>query len=125
MRLLKISLSTAVAVAALSAATPAFAQAKIGFLGGFTGPIEAMAPPIFEGAKLAVQHINAQGGVLGGTLEIISGDSTCADATAAASAADRMINTENVTALVGPLCSGATISAANNAAIPGNTVIIS
>jgi branched-chain amino acid transport system substrate-binding protein len=125
MRLLKISLSTAVAIAALSAATPAFAQAKIGFLGGFTGPIESLTPPIFEGAKLAVHQINAQGGVLGGTLEIISGDSTCADATAAASAADRLINTDQVTAIVGPLCSGATISAANNAGIPGNTVIIS
>ncbi len=51
--------------------------------------------------------------------------STCADATAASNAADRMVNAEKVTALVGPLCSGETIAAANSAAIPGNVVIVS
>src|SRR5690606_17297579 len=34
-------------------------------------------------------------------------------------------NSENVTALVGPLCSGETIAAANTAAIPGGVVLIS
>ena len=80
----------------------------------------------FEGAKLAVSQVNEQGGILDGQkLEIISGDSTCADATAASNAADRMVNSEKVTALVGPLCSGETIAAANNAAIPGGVVIVS
>ncbi len=125
MQILKKTLLAALAVSALGAASPAFAQAKIGFLGGFTGPIESLTPPIFDGVKLAVHQINAQGGVLGGTLDLVSGDSTCADATAAANAADKMINTDNVTAIVGPMCSGATISAANNAGIPGNTVLIS
>jgi branched-chain amino acid transport system substrate-binding protein len=82
-------------------------------------------PPIHEGAKLAVKQINEQGGILDGQLVMVQGDSTCADATAASNAADRMVNAEKVTALVGPLCSGETIAAANSAAIPGNVIIVS
>ena len=111
---------------ALFVQTAAVADVKIGFLGGFTGPIESLVPPMYEAAKLAVKHVNEQGGVLGGqNLAIPSGDTTCADATAAANAADRLVNAEKVLGVVGPLCSGATISAANNAAIPGGVVVVS
>jgi branched-chain amino acid transport system substrate-binding protein len=117
---------TAASLAALLAPGAATADIKIGFLGGFTGPIESLTPPIYQGAKLAAEQVNAQGGVLGGQhLVIPSGDTTCADATAAANAADRLVNTENVLAIVGALCSGATISAANNAGIPGGVTMIS
>jgi branched-chain amino acid transport system substrate-binding protein len=115
----------AIAFAAASASAHA-EEVKIGFLGGFTGPIESLVPPIFEGAKLAVSQINEQGGILGGqTLVMVQGDSTCADATAAVNAADRMVNAEKVTALVGPLCSGETIAAANSVAIPAGVVLVS
>ncbi len=64
--------------------------------------------------------------MLGGqTLVMPSGDTTCSDASAASNAADRMVNTENVTAIVGALCTGATIAAANNAAIPGGVLMVS
>lgn len=126
MRKLTTTLSMAIAGLALCAATPALAEdVTIGFLGGFTGPIESLTPPIFDAAKLAVAEVNEQGGILGGKLALVSGDTTCADATAAANAADKEVNTDHVTAIVGALCSGATISAANNAAIPGNVVMIS
>ena len=125
MQMLKKTLLTAIAVAALSAATPAMAEnVKIGWIGGFTGPIESLVPPIFEGSKLAVADINAQGGVLGETLEMISADGGC-DSTLGASAADKLVNTDQVTAIVGAICSGETIAAASNAAIPGNVTIIS
>lgn len=126
----KLLVATAAAVA-ISAVSVQFAHGdghgvKVGFLGGFTGPIESFAPGIFQGAKSAVEHINASGGVLGGKpMELVSGDSTCADATAAANAADRLINSENVSAVIGPMCSGATISAANNAGIPAGVVLVS
>lgn len=119
-------LCAGVAVAALSAPLSANADVKIGFLGGFTGPIESLVPPIGDAAKLAATHVNEQGGVLDGqNIEIVTGDTTCADATAAANAADRLVNVENVAAVVGALCSGATISGANNAGIPGNVVMVS
>ncbi|WP_416138363.1 ABC transporter substrate-binding protein [Halomonas sp. HK25] len=122
----KSILSIAIAASALSLAGTAQAEVKVGFLGGFTGGIESLTPPIFEGAQLAVQQVNEQGGILGGqTLVMPSGDTTCGDASAASNAADRMVNTENVTAIVGALCTGATIAAANNAGIPGGVVMVS
>lgn len=118
-------LLTAVAGAALLAAMPAYADdVKLGFLGGFTGPIESLTPPIFNGAKLAVEEINAQGGVLGGKLSIESADGAC-DSTAAANAADKLINTSQVTAIVGGLCTGETIGGFNGSGKPGNVVFVS
>lgn len=125
MRHLKIALTTAVAAVALTAA-PAMAEgAKIGILLGYTGPLENLAPPIGDAAQLAATHVNDQGGLLGGSLETVVGDSTCADATAAANAADRQINADGVIGIVGAMCSGATISAANTAAIPAGVVMVS
>lgn len=122
----KRALATAIAASTMALTGVAQAEVKVGFLGGFTGGIESLTPPIFEGAKLAVAQINEQGGVLGGqTLVMPSGDTTCSDASAASNAADRMVNTENVTAIVGALCTGATIAAANNAAIPGGVMMVS
>ena len=119
-------LAMAVAASSLAFVGAAQAEVKIGFLGGFTGPIESLTPPIFDGAQLAVQQINEQGGILGGqTLVMPSADTTCSDASAASNAADRMVNTEEVTAIVGALCTGATIAAANNAGIPGGVVMVS
>ena len=126
-RAFKREMLVGIALAAL--ALPIAAQAddvKIGILGGLTGPIESLVPPIIESSKLAGVHVNAQGGILGGQKLVTPvGDTTCADATAAANAADRLVNSENVLAIAGALCSGATISAANNAAIPGGVVMIS
>ncbi len=83
-------------------------------------------PPIVDGAQLALRHVNEQGGLLGGkNAVLVIGDTTCADATKASDAADRAVNVEKVVAIVGALCSGATISAANNAAIPGGVLMIS
>ncbi len=111
----------ALAVAAASVCSVAAqADVKVGFLGGFTGGIESLTPPIFDGAKLAVAEVNEQGGLLDGEKMVMpSGDTTCSDAAAASNAADRLVNSEKVTAIVGALCTGATIAAANNAAIPG------
>ncbi|WP_342642444.1 ABC transporter substrate-binding protein [Rhodoligotrophos ferricapiens] len=124
-RVFRRSLLAAACVTMLTAPA-AWADVKVGFLGGFTGPIEALTPPIFEGAKLAVKHVNEQGGLLKGEkIELASGDSTCVDATAAAAAGDRMVNAEKVVAIVGGLCSGETIAIANSAAIPAGVMMIS
>lgn len=123
MRLLHTTIATLCTTLAFTTAVAD--DIKMGFLGGITGPLEQLTPPILAGAQLAVDQVNEQGGIIGNKLTLIPGDSTCADATAAASAADRLVNTEKVVAIVGPMCSGATISAANNAGIPGNTVLVS
>jgi branched-chain amino acid transport system substrate-binding protein len=126
MRQLKLVLASAVAAGALSVSFGAAAEdVKLGLLLAYTGPLEAMAPPIGEAAKLAATHINEQGGILGGKLEMVVGDDTCTDATSAANSADRLINTDKVTAIVGGMCSGVTIAVANTVAIPAGVVMIS
>ena len=124
---LKNTLTLAVAASTLAVAAPAIAQdtgATIGFIGGFTGPIESLTPPIFAGAELVVKQVNEQGGILGGELKIVSADGAC-DATAAAAAADKVINTDNVVGIVGALCTGETIGAFNGSGLSGNVVFIS
>ena len=66
----------AVAATVLGLAVPALAEdVKIGILGDLTGPIESLAPPIVAGAQLAFDQVNAQGGILGGKIVSITGDS--------------------------------------------------
>ncbi len=126
MRQTKIALASAVAAAALMAAPMASAEdVKLGILMGFTGPLEAMSPPMAEGAEFVATHVNEQGGIQGGNLVTVRGDDTCADATAATGAADRLINTEKVTGIVGAMCSGVTIAVANTNAVPAGVVMIS
>jgi branched-chain amino acid transport system substrate-binding protein len=121
----KSILTLAVAASVLGLAVPALAQdVKLGILGDISGPIESLAPPIVAGAQLAYDHVNAQGGLLGGQIVSVTGDSAC-DPSVAGPAADRLVNTEQVTGMVGAFCTGATIGAATTAGIPGGVVMIS
>ncbi|MCP5036455.1 MAG: ABC transporter substrate-binding protein [Rhodobacteraceae bacterium] len=123
---LKRSLMVAVLAIALLGSGVAMADVKVGFLGGFTGPLKSMTPSVYKAAKLAVKHVNDQGGVLDGQKIIMpNADTTCADTAAAAKAAESLVNSEKVVALVGALCSSATISVAENAAIPAGVTIVS
>ncbi len=115
--------ATALCIALAGTAT---ADVKLGSLMGFTGPIESLAVGINGGAELAIKEINEAGGVAGDhRLSLVTADTTCVDASAAAAAADRLVNAEQVAAIVGALCSGATIAGANSAAVPSNVVMIS
>jgi branched-chain amino acid transport system substrate-binding protein len=64
----------------LPLAWPAFAQApkplRIGLIGPFTGPSADFGLPMLNGAKLAVDEINAAGGYLGRPLELLVRDDT-------------------------------------------------
>ena len=118
---MKKTLLAMAAAAAISA--PAMAEVKLGIALGFTGPAESLAEAMARGAELAIKEVNEAGGILGGQ-EITStrADSTCVDASAAAAAADRLVNADKVDAIVGGLCSGATISILQNVAMPTGTL---
>src|SRR3569623_1994705 len=108
-----------VAAAAILAATPALAaDVKVGILGDITGPIDALAGPIVKAAQTAFDDVNANGGILDGKLVVSVGDSAC-DPSVAGPAADKLVNTDQITAIMGAFCTGATISAATAARIPG------
>lgn len=123
--MLKRFVST-LALAAAVAVGPAQAQdVKIGGLFGITGPIASLVPPIVESAKLAVKQVNEQGGIgKGGKLDIVIADGQC-NPQAAAAAAKKLVDVDKVVGIVGELCSGATIAAAEAAGIPTGTVMIS
>ncbi len=116
--------AAACAAAALLAATPAMADVKIGSLGAITGPIVSLVKELNAAERAAVAEINAGGGVLGQNLALIEADTACSSQTAV-DAASKLINVEQVTAIVGALCSGATIPSAANVAVPANVMMIS
>jgi branched-chain amino acid transport system substrate-binding protein len=126
MRKFEVTLASAIAAVAVTAAPAALAEdVKLGLLLAYSGPLEAMAPPMGEAGKLVAYQVNAQGGIQGGTLEFVVADDTCVDATAATNAADRIVNSDQVTAIVGAMCSGVTIATANTVGVPGGVVMIS
>lgn len=102
------------------------ADVKIGVIFGFTGPIESLTPDMAAGAELAMKEVNAAGGILSGdTFTSVRGDSTCVDAAAAQSAAERLITSDGVKAIVGADCSGVTTAILNNVAKANGVVMIS
>ncbi|MCV3273888.1 ABC transporter substrate-binding protein [Roseobacter sinensis] len=126
--MLKNILATTTALSLASGAAWAEGQGdtvKIGILMGFTGPVESLTPDMAASAELAFAEINASGLFLGGrNIEAIRGDSTCTDATAATTAAERLIS-DGVAAVLGAACSGATASVVTNVAVPNGVLALS
>jgi branched-chain amino acid transport system substrate-binding protein len=95
-------------IAALAAILPFAARAedtiKIGFPMPLSGPAAVYGVPVTKGAELAVQEINAKGGVLGRKLELLSRDSK-ANADEAVRLARELIIKNNVDFLSGTLTS--------------------
>ena len=87
-------------------ATAAFAadSIKIGFPIPLSGPAALYGVPILKGAEMAVDDINAKGGVLGRKLEILSRDSK-ANADEAVRLARELIIKNNADFLIGTLTS--------------------
>jgi len=97
----------------------------LGVLLGFTGPAESLAPGMADGAELAMAEVTESGQLLGGTtVTSVRGDSGC-DASLSVAAAERLITSDGVSGIVGTLCSGATIPALTNVAMPNGMVMIS
>ena len=98
---------------------------NVGIILGFTGPIESLTPTMASSAELAFKEAT-DAGILGGSkLNPMRADSTCVDAAAATSAAERLVTSDNVAAIMGADCSGVTTAVANNVAVPNGVTIIS
>lgn len=92
-----------VAFAALVAAMPAHAAdkiAKIGVLAPLTGQSAADAKEMVDGAKLAIDEINAAGGVAGYKLQAVVGDARDGSADAVTSAIERLTGDRDLNAIV-------------------------
>lgn len=101
-------------------------EVKIGIILGFTGPLESITPAMAAGAELAIAEMNAAGTFMdGATVTAVRGDSTCVDAGAATSAAERLVTGDKVNAIMGADCSGVTGAILQNVARPNGIVMVS
>ncbi len=104
---MRMGYGCAVACAALLTA-PLGARAadniKVGFPIPLSGPTAVYGVPILKGAEMAVQEINAKGGVLGRKIELLSRDSK-ANADEAVRLSRELIIKDNVDFLAGTLTS--------------------
>ena len=121
----KTVLLSSLLVTALGAGIATAEDVKVGALMGITGPLANFIPPILNAARLAEADVNAGGGILGGgKFELLVVDGQAA-AQPSVDAASKLVNLENVAAIMGGLSSGATIAAANAVSIPNGVLQIS
>lgn len=80
---------------------------KLGLLGPFSGSEAAFGDYMQNGAELAIQEINDDGGIDGRELELVVEDDAC-DATASVAAAQKLVSA-GIDASVGGYCSGSTL----------------
>lgn len=105
------TLSGAALLASTLALGPSAAQStiKIGVVQPLTGPFSSSGTDVTNGAKIAVEQINAQGGVLGKKLELVIED-TKSNPTEAASVTEKLIIRDKVPVLLGASSSTATLA---------------
>lgn len=123
----KLLLATSMlALSATGISGAAQAEVKLGVILGFTGPIESVTPGMADAAELAMKEVTDSGALLGGeTVTSVRADSTCVDSAAATAAAERLVTSDGVAAIVGADCSGVTGAVANNVTIPKGIVLVS
>jgi branched-chain amino acid transport system substrate-binding protein len=109
---MKKLLAMVVGSLALVLASGALAQEPIpiGYVGPLTGSVALLGNEALKGATLAIEQINAAGGVLGRPLKIFAADNKCNPAEAV-SATRKVITRDRVVASIGQLCSSATLAA--------------
>jgi branched-chain amino acid transport system substrate-binding protein len=114
------------AVLSLMAGAAMADEVKIGVLFGFTGPLESITPTMAAGAELAMSEVSASGAFLGGSTVVpVRSDSTCVDASAATSAAERLVTADGVQGIIGGDCSGVTGAVLQAVARPNGIGMIS
>ena len=110
----------------LCAGTAVAEDVKIGVILGYTGPIESLTPAMADSAELAMKEVTDSGKLLDGSKVIpVRGDSTCIDSAAATAAAERLVTSDKVHAIMGADCSGVTGAILQNVARPNGVVMIS
>lgn len=115
--------AAAAAALALLACTAATAEIVVGAPFALSGPVAEQAKAMREGAELAVQQVNQQGGVLGDTYRLNFADEAC-DPDKGVDVVRQLIQAGAV-ALVGPVCSGVTLRVARSVTIAAGVPVLS
>ncbi len=112
-------------IALALAAAPAMAEPlKIGSLKPLTGDLQAYGEANVNGVRLAVKQINEAGGVGGEPVELVVGD-TQTNPQAGVDAAQKLVNVDNVDAIVGAMASGVTMPVTTSVTAREGVVTIS
>jgi branched-chain amino acid transport system substrate-binding protein len=84
---------------------------KIGMIAPLTGDVSTVGQDFLHGAQMAIDEVNAAGGINGKQVTLIAEDGKCAGGDSA-SAAQKLVNVDKVIAILGGQCSGETLAAA-------------
>src|SRR5580700_1512155 len=112
-------LKAGLALGAMQVATPFVVKAlgdepvKIGLDNPLTGTYAALGKNELIGAQLALEQVNAKGGILGRKVELLVEDSTSGDAGTAVEKARKLIDRDQVNFLVGNINSALAQAIAN------------
>jgi branched-chain amino acid transport system substrate-binding protein len=106
-----IALAALLASGSLASAAPSGPPIKIGVAASLTGYLASTDTNLVAGAKLAVDEINKHGGVNGSPLELTTLDIASSAATAV-TAANQLLNQNQVDVLLGGVSSAATAAVA-------------
>lgn len=103
------SISVGILVAGILVAAPVLAQETIdiGLIQPLTGSVAYNGKANVDGAKMALEEINASGGVLGKQLNLIVEDGQCAPANSV-NAFEKLVQKDKVVTVIGAFCSSAT-----------------
>jgi branched-chain amino acid transport system substrate-binding protein len=106
-----LSTSLALVACTLFASVPAQAQStiKIGLIQPVTGPAAYDGQSVINGARLAEAELNAAGGVLGKKVEVLLQDGK-ADPAESLNAAEKLLDRDKVSVLIGAWASSATLT---------------
>ena len=115
MRLFKRVATLAALAGAMAAGPMAFAQQaiKIGALNPYSGPLALYGTEVTRGYEIAVDKVNAAGGVLGRKIELIRGDVT--NAQQGITTVEQLVNKDKVDMFVGTYISGISLTASDAA----------
>ena len=100
------------------------AELRLAFLLDYTGDLAEWGPAMETGVRLAIDHVNAAGGVLGSPVSLATGD-TQLDPAVAVEEARRLVEIEGVHAIVGPIDDALAIAITGSVAKPSRVPMIS
>ncbi|HEV8675197.1 MAG TPA: ABC transporter substrate-binding protein [Methylomirabilota bacterium] len=97
---------------------------KLGGILSLTGSLGAIGKPIADSARLAVEHVNAAGGVKGCPIEFILRDDQ-GQSTVGVDAAKNLVDVQGVPAIIGAISSGVSLPVLTSVAVPAKVTMVS
>ena len=120
--LLLLAVVTFSTVSTTEAALPA--TVKIGVILPLSGALGWLGPDMVRGAQIAVHEINSNGGIMGSAIQLIIEDSETTPEGAVESAT-KLVDIDNVKAIIGAAGSSNTLAIARGVTIAANVILIS